>query len=173
MCRSLACCEGMMKRSHPSASSTTRVIRVAVLKRWTIKISRRYTIATFLIVLIAGCSNWNAGKAPAGFAVIREHVVSAPGNDPPISSTLDYSIVEIDGKPVTRETILPLVDMQAGALVSAGSHEFKALVSPHFRPRNHQPANTVFRADVQSTKVYYLVDKRGGPVLIEAKARQR
>jgi hypothetical protein len=134
---------------------------------------RQYTVATFLIVLVAGCSNWNAEEAPTGFAVIREHVVLAPGNDPPISSTFDYTIVEIDGKPVTRETIPPLVDMQPGALVSAGSHEFKALVSPHARPPDHRPAKAVFRADVQSKKVYYLVDKDGGPVLIEAKSRQR
>jgi hypothetical protein len=149
------------------------VLRVADLNRWTVKSIRPYAIATYLVVLVAGCSNWDVGKAPAGFGVIREHVVSAPGNDPPISSTFDYSIVEIDGKPVSRETIPPWIDMVSGALVSAGSHEFKALVSPHLRPLNHQPAKTVFRADVQSTKVYYLVDKEGGPVLIEAKGRQR
>jgi hypothetical protein len=133
----------------------------------------RYTVATCFIALVAGCSQWNAEEAPAGFAVVREHVIAAPGNDPPISSTLDFTVIEVDRKPVTRETIPLLVDVQPGALVSAGSHEFKALVSPHARPPNHRPAEVVFSANVQSTKVYYLVDKDGEPVLVEAKSRQR
>lgn len=137
------------------------------------KLPYRYTVATLLVSLVAGCSMRNAEEAPAGFAVIREHMIGVPGNDPPISSTLDFTIIEIDGNPVTRETIPPFVSMQPGALVPAGIHEFKALVSPHVRPPNHRPAAAVFRANVQSTKVYYLIGKDGGPVLIEAKARQR
>ena len=135
--------------------------------------NHQYPAAILALALVAGCSSWNAQAAPAGFAVIREHVLSAPHNDPPISSTLDFTLTEIDGKPVTRETIPPLVDLQPGVLVSAGNHEFKALVSPHVRPPNHQPAEVVFQLSVQSTKLYYLVDKDGGPVLIEAKSRPR
>lgn len=123
--------------------------------------------------LAAGCSKWNPEEAPAGFAIIREHTISAPGNDPPITSTLDFTLIEIDGKPVARESIPPGVDLQRGALVSAATHQFKALVSPHVRPPDHQPAEVIFTAEVQSTKVYYLVGKDGGPVLIEAKSTQQ
>ena len=133
----------------------------------------RYTLASLLIVLAAGCSKWNAEEAPAGFAIIREHTISAPGNDPPITSTLDFTLIEIDGNPVARETIPARVNLQRGALVPAGTHQFKALVSPHVRPPGHEPAEVVFTAEVQSTKVYFLVGKDGGPVLIEAKPRQR
>ena len=137
------------------------------------KLPCRYTLASLLIVLAAGCSKWNAEEAPAGFAIIREHTISAPGNDPPITSTLDFTLIEIDGKPVTRETVPPWVDLQRGALVSAGTHQFKAMVSPHVRPPGYQPAEVVFTATVNSSRVYYLVGKDGGPVLIKAKPRQR
>ena len=132
------------------------------------KLPYRMIMAISAIALESGCSNWNAETAPAGYAVIREHVVSAPRNNPPISSTLDFTLIEVDGKPVSRETIPRWVDMQAGALVSAGDHEFKAQVSPHARPPHHQPAEVVFRMKVESQKAYYLVDKDGGPVLVEA-----
>ena len=133
----------------------------------------RYTLVLLLLFLAAGCSKWNAEEAPAGFAIIREHTIAAPGNDPPITSTLDFTLIEIDGNPVTRETIPSSVDLQRGVLVSAGTHQFKAMSSPHIRPPNHQPVEVVFTAEVQSTKVYYLVGKDGGPVLIEAKPKQR
>ena len=120
------------------------------------------------IALGSGCSNRNAALVPAGYAVIREHVVSAPGNIPPISSALDFTLVEVDGKPVTRETVPRWVDLQPGALVSAGNHEFKARMSPHARPPHHQPTEVVFTLKVESQKVYYLVDQDGGPVLVEA-----
>ena len=129
-----------------------------------------YFSSIVLVAFVAGCSNWNSAEAPAGFAIIREHMISVPKNDPPIHSTLDFTITEIDGKPVTRESVPPFVDMQPGALVSAGSHEVKALVSPHVRPPDHRPAQVVFKVNVESTKVYYLVGKDGGPALIEAKS---
>jgi hypothetical protein len=133
----------------------------------------RYILTFLLIILAAGCSKWNAEDAPAGFALIREHTISAPGNDPPITGTLDFTLIEIDGNPVARETIPPWIDQQRGALVSAGTHQFKAMASPHVRPPDHQPAEVVFTATVKSSKVYYLVGKDGGPVLIEAKSGQR
>lgn len=135
------------------------------------KPAHRFTLAMFF-ALVVGCSNWDAEKAPAGFAIIREHTISAPSNDPPIFSRLDYTVIEIDGKPVTRETLPAWVDMQRGALVPTGRHEFKALVSPHVRLPNHRSAEALFTADVQSTKVYYLVDKDSQPTLIEVKSRQ-
>ena len=135
--------------------------------------SYRITSAAILLAVLAGCSRWNGAVAPVGSAVIREHVVSAQGNDPPIYSVLDFTIVEVDGKVAVRETIPRLVDMQPGVLVPAGNHEFKALVSPHMRPPNHRPSEVVFSATVESTKVYYLTDKDGSAVLIEAKPRQR
>lgn len=136
------------------------------------KLSHLFTSAILLIALFAGCLKGNSADVPAGFAVIREHVVSAPRNDPPVTSLLDYTLTGIDGKPVTRETLPPLVDMQPGALVAVGSHEFKALVSPHLRPSNHHQIEVVFKADVRNGKIYYLADKDGAPVLLEMKARK-
>lgn len=119
-------------------------------------------------VLGGGCVRWNIDRAPAGFAVVREHVVSAPRNDPPVASTLDFTITEIDGAPVTREKIPPWVDLQPGALMSAGTHQFKALVAPHLRPRDWRAKEVSFTATVESGKVYFLVDREGAPALIEA-----
>jgi hypothetical protein len=110
-------------------------------------------------------------KAPDGFGVVREHMVFAPHNVPPIRSELDFTILEVDGAPVRREIPPRYVDIQPGALVSAGSHRFKAKVAPHLLPRGYQAHEVVFTANVESGKVYYLVDdKNRDPVLIEGHA---
>src|SRR4051794_39152112 len=96
--------------------------------------NRGSTTAILLSALaLIGCAGWNAEEAPAEFSIVREHVVSGPRNDPPISSTLDFTITSIDGALVNRETVPPWVDIQRGALVSAGTHVFKTLVIPHMR----------------------------------------
>ena len=141
--------------------------RTAHRKHPPMKSLHRTILAISALALGSSCSNRTDEAVPPGYAVIREHVVSAPRNDPPISSTLDFTLIEVDGKPVIRETIPRWVDMQPGALVSAGNHEFKARVSPHARPPNHQPTDVVFKLKVESQKVYYLVDKDGWPVLVE------
>jgi hypothetical protein len=111
---------------------------------------------------------WSIHKPPHGFAVVREHVMLAPHNVPPIDSKLDFTIVEVDGAQVTRETPPRFADIQPGALVSAGAHHFKARVAPHLRPAGYQPQEVSFVATVESGKVYCLVDdKDGKPVLIE------
>jgi hypothetical protein len=113
-------------------------------------------------------------KAPDGYAIVREHVIYSPGNVPPIHSNLDYTIVEIDGAPVTREPTPPLADMQPGALIPVGTHRFKAIVEPHMRPPNLQPKEVTFSASVANRKIYDLVDdKDGQPVLIELIYKER
>lgn len=104
---------------------------------------------------------------------VREHVMFSSRNDPPINSLLYFALVCIDGKAVTRERVAPFAPMTPGALVIAGTHEFKAMVSPHARSPNHRPTEVTFTAKVESTKVYYLVENEGLPVLIEARTGQR
>jgi hypothetical protein len=124
-------------------------------------------VLPLFIVLWGGCGGRDLSQAPAGFGVVREHVIFDPHNVPPISSKLDFTIFEIDGAPVKREIPPPFVDMQPGALVSAGTHRFKARVAPIIRPRDYQPYEVTFEAKLESGKVYYLVDQNGDPVLIE------
>jgi len=137
------------------------------------KLNYRNIIVAIAMAFLAGCVQWNPEEAPFGFAVIREHVISAPGNDPPVGSTLDFTLIEIDGMPVTRETLPRLVDMQPGVLLSAGSHKLKARVAPHLRPPGHKSEEVVFTATVESTSVYYLVDKDSEPILIKVRSKRR
>jgi hypothetical protein len=97
-----------------------------------------------------------------------EHMISSPHNIPPIHSELDFTIIEIDGASFTRETPPLLVDMQPGALVTAGTHRFRAKVMPHLRRVDDQPHDVSFVAAVESGKAYFLVDDKDKmPVLIE------
>lgn len=124
-----------------------------------------------LAVAVAGCTKWKSDEAPAGFAIVREHVIEAPRNHPPIRSALDFTLVAIDGAPVVRETIPPWVDLQRGALLAAGTHTFKALVSPHIRSPDQPPQEISFVATVESRTVYFLIEKNAAPVLVEARSR--
>lgn len=129
-------------------------------------------VGTFL--LVGRKLEWSIHKPPYGFAVVREHLVFAPRNIPPIRSNLDFTIVEIDGAPVRREIPPPLVDRQPGALVSAGPHSFRAKVQPHALPPHYQPYEVTFVAIVESGKVYELVDdERGAPILVEEHLESR
>jgi hypothetical protein len=121
------------------------------------------------IALQVGCGQESSiHKAPRGFAAVREHIVFAPHNLPPIKSELDFTIVAVDGGPITRETPPPFVDMRPGVLVTAGTHRFVARVQPHRLPRGYQPKEVSFVATAESGKVYFLVDdSNGAPVLIE------
>lgn len=112
-------------------------------------------------------------QAPEGYAIVREHLfLSGKDMEPRISSNLDYTITEIDGAPVTREKVPPLVDMPAGVLISVGSHRIKAKVEPQLRPPNSKPVEVTFTAAVENRKIYYLVDdKEGQPVLIAVAAK--
>jgi hypothetical protein len=132
-------------------------------------------VRSFLIPLVYGASICSVGcgrkgdvhQAPDGFGIVREHMISVPGNIPPVRSKLDFTITEIDGGPVTREIPPSLVDMQPGAVVRAGAHQFKAKVAPHLLPAGYRPHEVSFVANVESGKIYFLVDKDGEPVLVE------
>jgi hypothetical protein len=58
---------------------------------------------------LVGCSR--EIRPPAGFAIIREHVIAAPHNIPPIHSELDYTVIRVDGAAFGREKVPFLVDM--------------------------------------------------------------
>ena len=142
--------------------------------------SIRSTVWRGPILLIAltvcGCAKWDPNQAPAGFAVVREHAIIGKvvfQNNLPVSSALDFTITEIDGAPIARETIPPWVDLQRGALVPAGARRFKALAQPYVLPRDYQPKEVSFVATVESRKVYSLIDKDGMPALIEAPLKTR
>ena len=121
-----------------------------------------------ILALLGVCACSGIDKAPNGYGVVREHIMSAPHNIPPVRSDIDFTILEIDGAPVKREVLPPFVDMLPGALLSAGSHHFKAKVAPIMRSPDHQSHDVTFDASVESGEIYYLVDKDGSPVLIEA-----
>jgi hypothetical protein len=121
---------------------------------------------------LGACSRyWDAYKAPDGFGIVREHVVSSPNNLTPVRSNVDYTITRIDGGPITRETYPGFVDLQPGALVAAGSHHFEARAAPVVLPRDYKPYEVSFDARVDGGKVYYLVDQGKRPALVEARPR--
>jgi hypothetical protein len=123
-------------------------------------------------MLLGACSRyWNAYKAPDGFGIVREHVISSPNNLTPIRSNFDHTILSIDGGPITRETLPDFVDMQPGALVAAGVHHFEARVAPVVLPPDYKPFEVSFDARVESGKVYFLVDQEKKPALVEARPR--
>lgn len=123
------------------------------------------------VVIFSGC--WKADRAPAGFAIVREHVIYASQNDPPITSSLDFTITAIDAAAVTRERVPPWIDIQRGALIPAGRHNFSARVIPHARRSGEVAKEVSFVAVVESRKVYELVDKDEKPILIEVHPRAR
>jgi len=126
--------------------------------------------------IVCGCTKWDPNQAPAGFAVVREHAIIGKvvfRDNLPVSGPLAFMLTEIDGAPITRETIPPWVHLQRGALVSVGAHRFKALARPVVLPRYYQPKEVAFVATVESRKVYYLIDKDGMPVLSEAPLKTR
>jgi len=126
--------------------------------------------STFLFaLLLSACAHWNATLAPEGHAIIREHSIGkvAFGNQLPVNSSLDFTITEVDGAPVVRETIPAWVDLQRGVLVTAGAHRFKVLAQPHLLPKDYQPRELSFGAKVEGGKVYRLVDKDEQPALME------
>lgn len=131
------------------------------------------TAILLIAVTFTSCSKWNADEAPAGFAIVREHVIDNPWNDPPIKSIFDLTITAIDRSAIARETVPPWVDIQRGALIPAGSHRFTALMLPIFRRPGDLAKEVSFVKTVESGKVYYLVEKDGQPVLIEAHSKNK
>jgi hypothetical protein len=131
------------------------------------------SIIVIFLAALCGCTKWDANLAPIGFSIVREHLVTQKlvfRNNLPVGSELDFTLTEIDGATVARETIPWWHHMQRGALVPAGAHKFKALAQPHLLPRDYKPIEVSFVATVESRKVYYLIDKAGLPVLVEAHA---
>jgi hypothetical protein len=123
------------------------------------------------LVLLVACNwKWDPDKAPEGFGIVREHVISAPHNIPPIRSEWNYTIIDIDGRPVVRETYPPWIDLQAGALVSVGTHHFRGRVAPNLLPRDYKPHEVSFDGNVASGKVYFVVGQENEASLVESHA---
>ena len=121
--------------------------------------------------LLGGCyPNGYDSTAAGGFGIVREHIISAPRNDPPILSTIDYTIASVDGKAPVRERVPPWVDLQPGVLLTAGSHRIVARAVPHLRPKDHAPKELSFTLEIGDRKVYDLVDDpSGNPHLVEVR----
>jgi hypothetical protein len=136
--------------------------------------TRSLPAATSLCVglVLGGCSRyWDANRAPEGYSIVREHVVFSPNNNPPVRSELDYTLIDVDGGPITRESYPKFVDLQPGALVVAGVHRFRARVEPVLRPPDYKPHEVSFEGRVESGKVYFLVEQQKAPALVEARPR--
>jgi len=120
--------------------------------------------------LCSACKPWNMTTAPAGHAIIRTHLIEQGALDPkaPAASPLDFTLLEVDGGPVVLETIPASVDLQRGALVTAGTHRFKARAQPHLLPAGYKPREIQFELTVEEGKVYELVDRNGQPTAIES-----
>jgi hypothetical protein len=114
-----------------------------------------------------GCGPRRLHNIPDGYAVIQEHIADSPHNLPPIRNELDFVILEVDGAPFKRETSPRLVDMQPGALVTAGTHRIRARVMPMLHRPGDQPTEMSFFVTVVSGKAYFLVAKDKLPVLVE------
>lgn len=124
------------------------------------------SFVTAQLLLANGCTRWEIDRAPAGFAIVREHIVLSPHNDPPVATDWDFTLLAVDDAAITRETIPPWVDLQRGALIAAGSHRFMALAQPHRRTPHVSPKEVVFTAIVESGKVYFLVGTESAPQLV-------
>ncbi len=123
-------------------------------------------------LVLGACGRyWDATRAPQGYGIVREHVVFSPNNLPPIRSELDYTLIDVDGGPITRESYPKFVDLQPGALLVAGVHHFRARVEPVLRPRDDMPYEVSFEGKVESGKVYFLVEQQKAPALVEARPR--
>lgn len=132
----------------------------------------RLLAAPLLVVLVAfslaGCAA--PDFAPAGFGIVREHIIFASRNDPPILSTYDLTIVSVDGQPPQRESLPRLTHDRPGVQMPAGTRRIVARVSPHLRPAGHVPEERTFDLTVESGKAYYLFGDEAGRVqLVEVR----
>jgi hypothetical protein len=127
--------------------------------------------AVLVLALLCGCKDGD--DPPNGYCQVKEHVLWAPSNDPPIESELDCSLLEVDGAPPKR---IPRIrsDEDPDALVPAGFHHFKAK-APLWRahPSDAVPHEFTFDASVESGKKYYLAEKDAKLVFVEVHAARR
>jgi hypothetical protein len=94
-------------------------------------------------------------------------MISTFHNNPPVRNDFDYSLVDIDGRPIKKEKQPPWVDMQPGALVGPGKHEFKVSVTPVRRPAHYVPSEIAFTASVEAGKRYFITSQEGRVRLVE------
>jgi hypothetical protein len=121
------------------------------------------------LVAISGCkAEWSIHKAPDGYAIIRDGILTAPRNIPPIHNELEFAIIGVDGGPVERERVPPFVDEPPGVLVVTGTHRLRSIVGPPWRGPGYHSKDITFQVTVENRKVYFLEgDKDGMPILVE------
>lgn len=143
-------------------------------------------LALFALAALACGKYWDYSKAPEGYSIVRDNVISSPRNIPPVTTRFVYSVIEVDGASPKRETVPVFVDAQPGVQVSAGHHWFRARVSyfplpqditgrnnpPEIPPEWRKPKEIRFEEDTLSGVAYMIVgDKDGGPVLVQEHPR--
>ena len=139
-----------------------------------------------LVGVLSGCSVRN--EAPRGYAIVRDNIITAPRNFPPVETDFVVSILKVDGAEPVPESIPPLVDQTPGAQVTAGHHKFRARVKfvalrRDMDPKTHlpiipagwqRPRECDFEGDLVDGVVYFLVgDAVGNPVFIMDRPRDK
>ena len=135
-----------------------------MMANWRSPLMRPLSVA---LVFWGGCKGTD--KFPDGFCLVREHVVWAPSNIPPIESELDCSLLEVDGAPPQRKPRTKLDDGDPDALIPSGFHHFKARATPWRMPPDAVRHEMFFDASVEGGKEYYLVEKATQLVFVEAR----
>jgi hypothetical protein len=142
-----------------------------------------------LAAISPGCARlWNQSRAPQGYSIVRDQIISAPRNLPPIETNFVYSILEVDGSAPVPEWIPPFVDALPGAKMTAGHHKILAKIKYFPLPKDIDPKTSlpvipaawreskeiVFEKDLSDGVVYYLVgNAEGNPELIANNPRDK
>ena len=103
-----------------------------------------------------GCSN-EAPQPPANRAVIDENVIEGGRGG-------SYRLVEVDGRRFERERVSTVADRMPGALLTDGTHEFKAVYSGFDDSTRRE---VTFTATVEAGKRYRIATRNELPALIE------
>ena len=94
------------------------------------------------------------------YALIGDHAVQDTGE-------FDYTLIEMDGRPVKKERVPFGVDMNPRTIANAGQHTFKVRVELHRRYPGAVPSEATFVARVNGGTTYFVGTREASPVLME------
>ena len=139
-----------------------------------------------LVAVLSGCSVRN--EAPRGYSIVRDNIITAPRNLPPVETDFVVSILKVDGAEPVPESIPPLVDQAPGVQVTAGHHKFHARVKfvalpGDMDPKSHlpiipagwqSPREVDLEGDLVDGVVYFVVgNAAGNPVFMVDRPRDK